>query len=327
MTLLGDEVDELAAGFAGVVSVSRGDELEFEHAYGLADRAHDISATTATQFAIASGTKGFTAATVVSLIAEGALDLDTTARSVLGADLPLIADDVTVGHLLAHRSGIGDYIDEDDEDEPPLKVPVQNLVNTEDYLPALDGFPTKFAADARFSYCNSGYVVLALIAERTAARPFDELVSERVFVPAGMFDTAFLRSDELPGRAAIGYLDDARTNVFHLPVRGNGDGGVYTTLADIRSFWRAFFAGWIVPSDWVTRMVTARSDRVTANNLRYGLGFFLYETGSRVSLEGCDHGASFRTAHDPSSGLTWTVIANTTDGAWPIARHLRDHFS
>ena len=53
--------------------------------------------------------------------------------------------------------------------------------------------------------------------------------------PAGMADTAFLRSDELPGRAALGYLDDdgLRTNVLHLPVRGNGDGGVYTTAADV----------------------------------------------------------------------------------------------
>ena len=325
--MLGDEIDELAAGFAGVVSVSRGDEIEFEQAYGLADRAHEIAATPATQFAIASGVKGFTAATVVSLIAEGALDLDTTARSVLGTDLPLIADDVTVGHLLAHRSGIGDYIDEDDESEPPLKVAVQTLVTTEDYLPALDGFATKFRAGTRFSYCNSGFVVLALIAERVTGHPFHDLVSERVFVPAGMFDTAFLRSDELPGRAAIGYLDDARTNVFHLPVRGSGDGGAYSTVADIRAFWRAFFAGWIVPSEWVTRMVTPQSDHVTADNLRYGLGFWLYETGATVSLEGCDHGASFRSTHDPASQLTWTVIANTTDGAWPIARHLRDHFS
>jgi CubicO group peptidase (beta-lactamase class C family) len=201
---------------------------------------------------------------------------------------------------------------------------VQTLVTTDDYLPALDGFPTKFAADTRFSYCNSGYVVLALIVERTARRPFHDLVAERVLVPAGMFDTAFLRSDELPGRAAIGYLDDGRTNVFHLPVRGTGDGGAYTTVADVRSFWRAFFAGWLVPAEWVTEMVTARSEHTSNGNLRYGLGFWLDETGSVVSLEGCDHGVSFRTVHDPESGLTWTVIANTTDGAWPISRRLRE---
>jgi CubicO group peptidase (beta-lactamase class C family) len=51
---------------------------------------------------------------------------------------------------------------------------------------------------AYFSYSNSGYVVLALIAERTTGRAFHDLVSERVCAPAGMADTAFLRSDELP---------------------------------------------------------------------------------------------------------------------------------
>jgi CubicO group peptidase (beta-lactamase class C family) len=50
---------------------------------------------------------------VVSLIEEGQLKMSTTARSVLGMDLPLIDDEVTVEHLLAHRSGIGDYFDEE----------------------------------------------------------------------------------------------------------------------------------------------------------------------------------------------------------------------
>ena len=70
----------------------------------------------------------------------------------------------------------------------------------------LDGHPVKFAPGERFSYCNSGYVVLALIAERATGEPFHELVRRRVCEPAGMLDTAFLRSDELPGRAALGYL-------------------------------------------------------------------------------------------------------------------------
>jgi CubicO group peptidase (beta-lactamase class C family) len=312
---------DIAADFAGVVSISRGTEIEFERAYGLADRAHRIAATVDTQFAIASATKGFTALAVVSLIEDGKLNVDTTARSVLGADLPLIADDVTVEHLLAHRSGIGDYVDEDLPEELPLTVPVQNLVNTADYLPALDGFATKFPAGARFSYCNGGYVVLALIAERVSGQPFHDLVAERVFAKAGMPDTGFLRSDELPGRAALGYLDDGRTNVFHLPVRGNGDGGAYTTVGDIRAFWAALFAGRIVSPEWAARMVAEHSE-LPDRPERYGLGFWCYDTGSVVYLEGCDHGVSFRSLHDPERGLTATVIANTTDGAWPVARQL-----
>jgi CubicO group peptidase (beta-lactamase class C family) len=312
---------DVSTDFTGAVSVSRGTSVEFEQAYGLADRAHRIPATTGTRFAVASATKGFTALAVVGLIADGKLDLATPARSVLADDLPLIAGDVTVEHLLTHRSGIGDYVDEDAE-EAPLKVPVQTLETTADYLPALDGFPTKFTAGSRFSYCNSGFVVLALIAERVSGRPFHDLVGGRVFAPAGMSATGFLRSDDLPGDAAIGYLGNGRTNVFHLPVRGNGDGGAYTTLADVRAFWTALYAGRIVPDEWSARMTTPQTD--TGKAFRYGLGFWLYPDGRTVFLEGCDHGVSFRSAHDPDRKLTVTVVSTTTDGAWPVFAALRE---
>ncbi len=109
---LADEVDAAAEhiGFAGVVRVDRAGETELSAAYGLADRAHGVANTLETQFATASGTKGLTALAVMSLVEEGVLGLGTTARSLLGDDLPLIAGDVTIEHLLAHRSGIGDYL-------------------------------------------------------------------------------------------------------------------------------------------------------------------------------------------------------------------------
>jgi len=177
----------------------------------------------------------------------------------------------------------------------------------------------------RSSYCNSGYVVLALICERATGSPFHELVERRVCRPAGMTSTAFLRSDELPGDAAIGYLgqDGLRTNVLHLPVRGNGDGGICSTAADISSLWTAMFAGRIVSKDLIADMMRPRSE-VPSESKRYGLGFWLHPTSDVVLLEGYDAGVSFRTVHDPRERLTHTVLANTTDGAWPIARLLNE---
>jgi CubicO group peptidase (beta-lactamase class C family) len=197
-------------------------------ARGLAHRGFEIPNEVDTRFAIASGTKGLTALVVVSLIEDGLLELSTTARSVLGQDLPLIDEGVTIEYLLSHRSGIGDYLDEEAEPELSeylMPVSVHELATTEDFLAVLDGHPTKFAPGKRFAYSNGGYVVLALLAERPNAMPFHDLVRQRVCEPAGMPDTEFLRSDELPGRTAVGYLaiDGVwRTNVFHLPVRGNG---------------------------------------------------------------------------------------------------------
>jgi CubicO group peptidase (beta-lactamase class C family) len=309
-----------------VVRVDRGTETVVEKAYGLAHRGHGVPNETRTRFAIASGVKGMTALTVASLVEDGTLDLATTARSVLGADLPLIGDDVTIEHLLAHRSGIGDYFDEEaghDITAHVMPIPVHELATTEHYLAVLDEHPAKFPAGERFSYCNSGYVVLALIAERASGTAFHELVVERVCTPAGMPDTAFLRSDELPGGTALGYLqaDGLRANVLHLPVRGSGDGGIYTTAADVRALWRAFFTATIVSAGMVSEMTRPRSD-VPERSRRYGLGFWLHELEDTVILEGYDAGVSFRSLHDPRADTTCTVVSNWTDGAWPIARFL-----
>lgn len=328
MSDLAAAVDSIAAEteFSGVVRVERAGVLELARAYGFAHRGYRIPNTTDTRFGIASGTKGLTALTVVSLIEQGRLELATTARSVLGSDLPLIRDDVTVEHLLAHRSGIGDYVDESELDIADYVLPVSahQLTTTERYLAVLDGYPTKFAPDERFAYCNSGFVVLALIAERVSGVPFHELVRQRVCEPAGMTDTAFLRSDELPDRTAVGYLHidgSWRSNVFHLPVRGSGDGGIYSTAADFGAFWRALFASAIVSPSWVAEMVRPHGGK-PAGSRRYGLGFWLHGSTGTVLLEGCDAGVSFRSVHDPASATTHTVIGNTTDGAWPITDYL-----
>jgi CubicO group peptidase (beta-lactamase class C family) len=325
--MLKDEVNALATAgdFSGVVRVDRGGEVDFAEAYGLSHRAYEIPNTLDTQFALASGAKGFTALAVVSLIEEGTLGLATTARSVLGDDLPLIRDDVTIEHLLSHRSGIGDYLDEEkaegDFDEYLMPVSVHRLATTEEYLAVLDGYETKFPPGERFSYSNSGYVVLALMAERASGISFHELVRKRVCEPAGMRDTEFLRSDELPARAAVGYLDAAsRTNVFHLPVLGSGDGGIYSTVDDISAFWEAFIAGQVVAREWVAEMTRPRVEK-----RQYGLGFWLDEGSDAVFLTGADAGVSFHSLHDPVQELTATVISNSSKGAWPIARLLVAH--
>jgi CubicO group peptidase (beta-lactamase class C family) len=313
-------------GFSGVVRVDRAGGTELCRAYGFADRSYGIANTTATLFATASGTKSLTALVVMSLVERGTLRLDTTARSLLGNDLPLIREDVTIEHLLAHRSGIGDYLNEeaiDDITDYVMPVPVHELATTEQYLPLLDGHEPVFRPGERFAYNNGGYVLLALLAERASGVAFHHLVETRVCQPAGMVDTAFLRSDELPGRAARGYLsaDGVRTNIFHLPVVGSGDGGIYSTVADLHSLWEAFVAGRVVTPVLAAEMVRPRSVWPDGSE-RYGLGFHLHATGDAVWLEGHDAGVSLVSLRQPSSSLTYTVISNSSEGAWPIVKVL-----
>ncbi len=317
-----------ATHLSGAVRVDRAGEPPLVLARGLAERGLGVANTPETQFGLASVAKGLTALTVMSLVESGVLTTTTRARDLLGDDLPEIDDRVTVEHLLAHRSGIGDYLDEESDAEVTdylMPVPVQELATTESYLAVLEGHPQKFPPGERFAYCNSGYVVLALLVERATGTGFHDLVAERVCAPAGLTDTAFLRSDELPGQAARGYLHEEglRTNVLHLPVRGSGDGGLYSTSGDLHRFWTSLLAGRVVGADTVATMLEPHSD-VPEESARYGWGFWLHRTRDAFYLEGLDAGVSCRTVHDRGTATTFTVASNTADGAWPVVRYLRE---
>lgn len=315
-------------GFAGVVRVDVADTVLHASAHGLADRAHLIPNTTETRFAGASALKACTALTVVSLVGTGVLSLDTSARSILGDKAGFVDPAVTVKQLLSHRSGIGEYCVEIDalRDGAPgqARAEIQQCTinHPEDVLALIARTSARSAPDLEFNYNNAGYVLLALIAEMVTGTPFVDLVDQHVFVPAGMSNSAILRYDELDGDVAIGYLERTglRTNIHAVPNRGIGDGGLFTTAADIVRFWNALDCGRLVHLDAVEMMTTAHGQ--TPGGTPYGLGFWLDATTDAVELEGYDHGISFRSVHRRSTAQTWTVASNWTDGAWPLADEL-----
>ena len=325
---LAGAIDAIAVdvGLSGIVRVDLDGATVIERAYGMAHRGLGVANNGPTRFAMASGSKLFTALAVMALVEEGAVALDAPVRRALGSDLPMIDDRVTVEHLLAHRSGVGDYLDESevtDWNEYLMPVPVQQLATTEQFLPVLDHLPMKFEPGERFDYSNGGYVVLALVAERLSGVSFHDLVEQRVCVRAGMTRTAYLRSDELPGDAAVGYLHDdgLRCNVLHLPVRGNGDGGAYTTAADMHACWTSFLAGRIVSTATAADMMRVRTDQAS-NGLGYGLGCWIDPVSGEVSVHGFDPGVGFVAAVAPSTGVGHTVLCNQSRGAWPASQRI-----
>lgn len=266
-------IDAAAAesGFTGVVAIDGGDQRLFERCCGFANRAAGVPNTADTRFALASGSKTFTALAVWKPT---------------------------------------DYV---------LTVPVHELAETSGFLPMLAGRPQKYAPGERFGYCNQGFVVLALVIERVTGIGFHEFVQTQVFAPAGLTHTAFLRCDDLPGDAALGYFEKTgnHTNVLHLPVRGNGDGGAYSTVGDLHRFWQAVLAGRIVGPDLVAEVIRPRND-VPEEGMRYAAGLWLHATGPQLIMAGYDAGVSMRSVHDPASGTTVTVLSNSSQGAGPV---------
>lgn len=324
------ELDEaIAEGpFSGVVAIDVGGERVLERAEGWMHRGYRVPMRADARIAVASGSKAFTALAVMRLVEDGALRLDQPVRELLGDDLPLIDDAVTIEHLLGHTSGIGDYLDEEGDWEPsefPLTVPPHVLTTAEAFLPLLEGFPQKFAPGSGFAYCNGGYAVLAIVLERVAGEPFQAVVRRLVLEPAGLEATDHIRLDALPGDAARPYVFDEGDEdaVLRLPVLGAGDGGAFTTAADLHRFWLALLDGRIVRRDTLATMMAPRHE-VPDEGKRAGLGLFLHGEHEALIVEGWDAGASFRSTHLVTARTTVSVLGNSSDGGWPVIGALAD---
>jgi CubicO group peptidase (beta-lactamase class C family) len=313
--------------FSGAVSLQLGPDLVFERAYGYADRSNRIENTMQTRFGTASVTKGFTALSVCRALQDARLPLETPVRDVLGPLLPHLSGDVTIKHLLTHTSGIGDYYDEEvvtDFTNYHVSIPWHRLERPRDYLPLLD-LPPKFAPGERFSYCNSGFIVLGLVVEELGGRPYHDFVQTQIFDRAGMTCSGFFRLDALPGSTALGYIDldgSWKTNVYNLPVIGGPDGGAFTTAADMAHFWAALHRSLLVGPEWRDAYLRphVRAEAVGAH-VSYGLGVWIYDRpGERLFhyLDGGDAGVSFTSLHSAERGVEYTVACNAPPSAREI---------
>ena len=322
-------VDKVAPDFSGVATVDGPDGRTLEIASGLAHRAFDVPNRVSTRFGVASGSKTFTAVILLRLAERGVVDFSAPVRTWLGDDLPLVAPEVTLEHLLTHTSGIGDYLDEEllELDDYILTAPVHTFTTSESFLEALDGFPQREEPGTTFRYNNGGLVVASIVAERATGMSYAELVDAEVVQPAGLTGTGVLRLDSLPGDAAIGYVlsEGDQCNILHLPVVATGDGGAFTTADDSLRFWNALVGGSLVSAEHLEVMTRPRNYS-ESEEMRYGLGMWLHPTGPALIMEGCDVGQSYRSTYDPSTGVTATVLSNTANGAWPMVGALAGLF-
>ena len=189
----------------------------------------------------------------------------------------------------------------------------------------LDGVPITGRVKDFLVECFREHRFPALLVERVSGGSFHSFVEREVCARADLGATGFLRNDELPGDAALGYLYDEglRTNVLHLPVRGNGDGGIYSTADDLHRFWGALTSRVIVGEEMFQVLTTPRH-AVPEEGMRYAAGLWLHEAAPLLVIEGADAGVSFRSTHDPATGATVSVLGNSSDGAWPVIGELED---
>jgi CubicO group peptidase (beta-lactamase class C family) len=319
--------------FSGVVHISRGDDTLYEKAQGHAIRSESIPNRVDTRFQMASGCKIFTSVAVCRLVETGAIGFDTPLSECVGVDFPNFSPDIRLRHLLTHTSGITSYFEEDvspDYEALWRDLPVYRVLGPRDFLPLFQHKPMKFKPGERFDYNDGGFIVLGLVVEAVSGKGFAEYVRREVLDVAGMADSGYFRTDQLPERTAYAYIDNEdgtwRTNFFAVPMVGAPDGGAYSTAPDMAKFWRALENGSLLEAGTLESMM---KDPVATSwkppYTHYGYGVWIDRQQNEVRkhfVEGSDPGVAMRSAVYGSERVTLTVMGNTGRALWPLLREM-----
>lgn len=211
-----------------VEAVQKGKPV-YSTAFGLANVDRRIALDPSTQFNAASLTKQFTAASLYFLTTENKAHLQDSVRRFV-PELPAYADSVTLADLLHHTSGL--------RDANPLLEVAGRLSERLDGAANLRLLSAQsalnFPPGTDYEYSNTDYFLLGLIVERASGQSLAEYASAHIFRPLGMTHSAF-QDAPVSHTQALGYTERrGRFQPADPPPLTNGDGGLYTTIDDLR---------------------------------------------------------------------------------------------
>ncbi len=289
------------------VGVMREGQVVFAKGYGLARVADKTPVATETLFAVGSVTKQFTCAVALQLEQEQKLSFDDRiARYEPGLTR---AGDITVRDIGGMVSGYRDYYPLDFVDRP-MAAPRASLDIVRDFASR----PLDFEPRARYSYSNTGYLLLGAIAERAGREPFATQLDRRLFTPLGLRHTRYEPRRGGPGMAE-GYTPLGLGEVEPAVPEGEGwigaAGGIWSTPTDLLTWDLALMDGKVLgPVAWttMTRPRTLTDGRTSG----YGCGQSIRDRGPALVLQhgGAVSGFGARNAMVPSSRSAVVVMAN-----------------
>jgi len=277
-------------------------------AYGLANLRTGEPCTVDTNFRIASLTKAFTAMAVMILRERGSLSLDALLSNYF-TEAPACACAISIRQLLTHTSGLLDY-----EDLIPPGT-AQPLKDRDAAALVLRESGNRFAPGSQFRYSNTGYVLLALIVERVSKMSFAEFLRANIFAPLQMTNTvAYEQGISTVANRALGYtIHDgiAAETDQDLTSSTLGDGGVYSSVADLFKWDQALYTERLVSAATLRQMFTPWSPISDFDGSGYGFGW--YVAGDCAWHYGSSCGFSARIERHPKRRMTLILLANRRD--------------
>src|SRR5439155_23716249 len=188
---------------------------------------------------IGSMTKQFTDAAILKLHEQGKLNLDDKLSKFI-PEYPR-GNEVTIHQLLTHTSGIHNVTE-----KPDFLQSVGVYIKPEDLIKSFDNDPYDFDPGRKWSYNNSGYILLGFIIETVSGETYGDYLHETFFEPLGMTNTAVHDASDIIEQEASGYScqDGQVKKALHWDMsRAYSAGNLYSTVGDLYRWNEALFNG------------------------------------------------------------------------------------
>lgn len=331
-TMLTHLTDSRSPGLA--VLVRQNGRTVFARGHGVTDLRTQTPIDARTNFRLASCTKQFTAMAVMLLVHDGKLRYDEPLTEIFPG-FPSYGSSITIRNLLNHTSGLPDYESLMDG-QPQQHWAADHQIQDAEVLNLLEAQEHGiFAPGTRWSYSNSGYVLLGLIVARVSGEPFGQFLHDRIFRPLGMRHTlAFVRGKNTVPRRAYGHskqdgvfveTDQSATSATL------GDGGVYSNLEDLARWDRALARHSLLSAREMQPALTpfklpdgalplwagdpGDSDPQAGRPVSYGFGWFLDPYNNHPRMWHYGDTVGFKTAIErfTADKLTVIVLSNRSD--------------
>jgi CubicO group peptidase (beta-lactamase class C family) len=288
------------------VAVLRGGKVLLARGYGYANVEHQVPATDSTVYQSGSLGKMFTAALVLQLADSGRLGLDDPIRRHLPEGPPRW-DSITVRHLLTHTSGIPDYTDS--------VVDLHRDYTEDELVRVAAALPPLFAPGERWSYSNTGYVLLGAIIRRVGGRFYGDLLRDRIFAPLGMRAARVISEADIVPHRSEGYRlagDTLKHQEWVSPsLNTTADGSLYFTVHDLVRWLMGLDAHRVLSApDLAAAWTPVRLN--DGGTYPYGFGWMLGDMRGRPRLGHTGSWQGFKTSLErfPQADLTVIVLAN-----------------
>lgn len=285
-------------------------------AAGHADIEQGIAMQVDTISEIASITKTMVAALFLRFQEDGLLNLDDPVEKFM-PDFPKGAD-ISLRYLLNHHSGLPEVttlprwleaVIAAAEDGSPAWTPQRTLAE-------ILKEPFDFEPGSEYRYSNTNYLVLAMIAEQLAQKPFGHQLREQFWEPLGMNNTFMANLEETRERAQS-YLyeasEDRLINISDFDMNWFWNSSTVSSAQDLLTWTKALYSGTVLTPASMEQMLTPGPANQEEAGARYGLGTNMINAEGSIFLghDGRNFGSFAQTYYFPEIDTTFSLLINT----------------